>query len=140
MKYERLNHYPALTAFDRDEALKRLRAYEMEERRACQPWLTLFWYLLVVFAIAALVLGHFYASFVGLWVSLLQIPAGVAQYFLYRRIRRRVDAKVAAELGDGRLWTCVECGYDLRASNDRCPECGAPVRVGPPHAARCSKQ
>src|SRR3954451_5018737 len=55
------------------------------------------------------------------WVPaclLVITPAGL----LIRRIRLRRRS---------RLGLCVKCGYDLRASPDRCPECGA---RSPPHA------
>lgn len=43
---------------------------------------------------------------------------GTAAYFSLQQSRR--EARVAAGM-------CPKCGYDLRASNDRCPECGTPV-------------
>jgi len=49
----------------------------------------------------------------------LLLPA-VALWRRHRRNRRRADGM------------CVHCGYDLRASKDRCPECGAALPTTPP--------
>lgn len=38
--------------------------------------------------------------------------------WLFRRLRRN---------GRGRKGLCAACGYDLRASKDRCPECGTVI-------------
>jgi hypothetical protein len=43
---------------------------------------------------------------------------------LILREKRRLDAKDRFDRQQ-----CVNCGYDLRASEDRCPECGFPIQA-----------
>ena len=54
------------------------------------------------------------------WVtaSLMMVPVLWFLTTLIRRTRRR--RAIRASL-------CPDCGYDLRASDDRCPECGRPI-------------
>jgi hypothetical protein len=56
--------------------------------------------------------------FVGLphWLPLLLVTLPAAAAELRSRARRRRG---------GRAGLCPRCGYDLRATPDRCPECGA---------------
>ena len=87
-KYERLHHYQALAAFDREAALKRLRAYEREEREACEPWLTTVRVLGVLLVLAWAAVAYFHPIANALMIF-VQIPGWVLQFALHRRIRRR---------------------------------------------------
>jgi hypothetical protein len=64
--------------------------------------------------------GAWALSMFGPWFA-LAVTAGVCgtAFYLSARESRR-DARSNAGL-------CPQCGYDLRASNDRCPECGGPI-------------
>ena len=58
------------------------------------------------------------------WMLLLATGILPAVYLLRRR-RWHWDSRVRSGL-------CGNCGYDLRASRDLCPECGTPATAAPP--------
>ena len=70
----------------------------------------------------------------GVWHYQLKVPhwfaslvlAGPAAYCLFRRYKNGLRQ---TRIREG---LCANCGYDLRASKDRCPECGTAI---PPGAA-----
>lgn len=67
--------------------------------------------------------------FVGVPLWPVCVMAGVASVVLLKSVRRA---------GRARRCLCTWCGYDLRASAERCPECGTlrDERSSPPHKLR----
>jgi hypothetical protein len=55
------------------------------------------------------------------WFVIL-VSAGLPALWLRRRLIRRRRQRAQQQL-------CINCGYDLRATPDRCPECGMEARA-----------
>ena len=55
-----------------------------------------------------------------LWVLMLPMAALPGAWLIVRARARERQKRVMRHL-------CVHCGYDVRASKERCPECGTPI-------------
>jgi hypothetical protein len=67
--------------------------------------------------------GYGWSVFVRYWVALIAFgaaPLTVAARSAFRAAKRRRRGAPC----------CRICGYDLRATPDRCPECGTPTGIG----------
>jgi len=74
--------------------------------------------------------GHVFIDGYSWWIDVpsyaLMIAFAILPCIAWRQYRRM---QKSARLAAGSL--CVHCGYDLRATPDRCPECGVvPVKLG----------
>jgi len=63
-------------------------------------------------------------------IALVAILFGAVPTWLLWCIRRRLGRSIRRRGG-----LCATCGYDLRGSPGRCPECGDVVPTDPPPAA-----
>lgn len=60
-----------------------------------------------------------------LWLLVVLFLLIPGAWTVHSRRRRRIQYRLSKSL-------CAGCGYDLRASKDKCPECGTPIPAAPP--------
>src|SRR3954464_7919059 len=80
------------------------------------------WLIYLPLAVTALALGARlpFAMYGMVTFSLFVIPSAIACEMIGNALQKKRMVRAAAN-------HCLDCGYDLRASLDRCPECGTPA-------------
>lgn len=88
-------------------------------RQARRAASLLFELVAVLFWVTALIVGFRWFTLPIVWMPLMVVGVAGLPVVVYgeKRRRRRLDRDQQS--------LCVVCGYDLRASTDRCPECGS---------------
>lgn len=76
-----------------------------------------FVYICLAFFVAVFVI---FAWILPYWLTLAAAIVGVLSQVPTEVSRRRRQRRIKDGL-------CLTCGYDLRASKERCPECGTPI-------------
>ena len=128
--------YPELEYFEREDvpgvASEALTFARHEVMRTWRFWLTLL-ALVGLYMTAMMLVGRIMTQYFGSpdWVR--HVAAGccyvVISGVVWRLFRQRTQHHLREKLVQLGVPICILCGYDLRGSTGRCPECGTMIEV-----------
>ena len=128
--------YPELEYFERED-LQRFAPEAVTAARhgAMRSWS--FWLVLlslgVLYMTAAILAARLFQKYIGpaSWiVTLLNSCAGVVvSWCVFRLFKHRTRRHLRERLVQLGVPICIPCGYDLRGSKERCPECGTEFQI-----------
>ena len=128
--------YPELEHFEREDvpgvASEALTFAKHEVMRTWRFWLMLLG-LAVLYMTATMLAGRIMTQYFGS-PDLVRVVAGascgvVVSLTAWRLFRDRTRRHLRERLVQLGVPICIPCGYDLRGSKERCPECGTTIEI-----------